>query len=500
MSESLKSSKMGTDPIGKLLLKMSLPAMLSMLVQALYNIVDSVFVSRISETALDAITLVFPMQMLVLAFSLGIGVGTNSIVSRKLGEGKRDEASMCAQTGLFLALVMSGVFAVIGYGISYAYIKPFTKDSPEVFPLAMQYLSIVTCVSFGQMIEILCEKVLQATGNMNIPTISQLIGAITNMILDPIFIFALKMGIAGAAVATVLGQIAAMSFVLIVIAKKDHGIQIFFKNFKFKKEYFLQIFRVGFPTMVMNAVASFTTIFMNTIMKAIHDSLTPITVLGSYFKVQSFVFMPVFGLTQGALPIMGYNYGANNKKRFVKTFQLSLIISFSIMVIGVIIFQTMPHLLMKIFDAQGELLEMGTLALRIISLCFIGAAFGIVMTTMFQSLGRGLYSLLMSLMRQILLLLPAAFLFGKLWGINAVWFAYPFAETLTFIVFLPIAIITIKKAFKLSTDGNTFAADSIQEVMNENAGAADNSPMVAMNAFPVEAMSINENSEENFEE
>ena len=484
MSEALKSSKMGTDPIGKLLLKMSLPAMLSMLVQALYNIVDSVFVSRISETALDAITLVFPMQMLVLAFSLGIGVGTNSIVSRKLGEGKRDEASMCAQTGLFLALVMSGVFAVIGYGISYAYIKPFTKDSPEVFPLAMQYLSIVTCVSFGQMIEILCEKVLQATGNMNIPTISQLIGAITNMILDPIFIFALKMGIAGAAVATVLGQIAAMSFVLIVIAKKDHGIQIFFKNFKFKKEYFLQIFRVGFPT-----------IFMNTIMKAIHDSLTPITVLGSYFKVQSFVFMPVFGLTQGALPIMGYNYGANNKKRFVKTFQLSLIISFSIMVIGVIIFQTMPHLLMKIFDAQGELLEMGTLALRIISLCFIGAAFGIVMTTMFQSLGRGLYSLLMSLMRQIFLLLPAAFLFGKLWGINAVWFAYPFAETLTFIVFLPIAIITIKKAFKLSTDGNTFAA--VQDVMNENAGAADNSPM---NAFPVEAMSINENSEENFEE
>ena len=441
------TKRMGTAPVLGLLLKMSLPMMVSMLVTALYNIVDSYFVSMVSREAYDAVTLSFPMQMLVLAVGLGVSVGTNAIVSRRLGERNVASASELAQTGLFLSLVMSALFGVTGYGISYVYLLGFTKNNPEVFSLGMMYLPIVTSLSFGLMLELIGEKTLQATGNTKIPMLSQLIGAIFNIALDPLFIFVFDMGIAGAAVATVLGQIFAMIFILVYIARHNPGIDMFFKSFKLHWSNIRAIINIGVPTFVMNAVTAFTTITLNAILEGLH-SITAVTVLGSYFKLQSFVFMPVFGLSQGAFPIMNYNYGAHDKKRFVDTFKWMLIISVGIMVVGTVIFQVIPDKLMLIFHAEGELLTMGSVALREISWCFIGAAFGISITNMFQALGHGMCSMLMSLLRQVVLLIPTVWIFGAFLGIDAAWYGYPFAEAITLVVFTPIAIISLKRDFE----------------------------------------------------
>lgn len=444
-NEMIKPNKMGVAPIPKLLATMALPAIFSMLVQSMYNIVDSMFVARVSQASLDAVTIAFPMQMLVLAIALGIGIGTNSIVARRLGERRKEDADTFAQTGLFLAIIASVFALILGLVVPQFFMRLFT-DNAEIRAMGTSYLMICMCCSFGMMIEIAISKSLQATGNMMIPMISQLIGAIVNIILDPIFIFTLKLGVTGAAVATVIGQICSMIFVIIMAGKRLHVIHIFFHKFRPSMKHITTIFKVGLPALVMNAVAGFVTIFMNMILKSY--SADAITVLGVYFKVQSFIFMPIFGLTQGALPIMAYNYGANNKKRFQQTLVLSLIVSLVIMVAGLLIFQLAPEFIMGIFKAEGNLLNIGVVAMRIISWCFIPAALGIVATTACQSIGYGMTSLIMSLLRQVILILPIAYLFGKLWGLDAVWISYPFAEVITALIFTPLMFIFYNKAFK----------------------------------------------------
>jgi len=443
--ENLKSEKMGTKPVGRLLANMSLPAMLSMLVQSLYNVVDSYFVSRLGEEAFTAVSIAYPMQLLTLAFAIGVGVGTNSLIARKLGEGKVEEASDTAKTGLLLAIINAAIFVVVGLTISGRFISLFS-DNPNVVSMGTTFLTIVTSASAGMFIEIIHSKSLQATGNMLIPMISQLIGAITNIILNPILIFGMfgfpEMGIAGSATATVIGQLTSMTYVVIMFRVKSHDIHMTLRGLKVKKQNVLNIYKVGAPTIVMNAIGSVTTTGLNAILMSFSE--TAIAVLGIYFKLQSFIFMPVFGLTQGAMPIMAYNFGANKKKRFYKTFNLSLTVTLIIMTLGLVLFQLMPGQLLSIF---GQNSEIGIHALKVISLCFIPASFGIIITTMFQSIGHGMKSLVMSLLRQLVLILPGAFVFGKLFALKGVWYCYPFAELVTVLIFTPIALKVIKEEF-----------------------------------------------------
>lgn len=442
------SDKMGTMPIGRLLASMSIPAIFSMLVQSLYNVVDSIFVSRIGEDALTAVSLAFPLQMLIIAFALGVGVGSNSLIARKLGEKDIKAASTTASTGLFLAIINAIVFLFIGIFCSKFFMSMFSTDA-KVIEMGTQYLSIVMIFSFGVFIEITCSRMLQATGNMIIPMLSQLLGAIINIVLDPIMIFGLlgfpAMGIAGAAFATVIGQICSMIFVLIMLTVKSHDIHIKIRGFRPQKEFIVEIYKVGLPTICMNAIGSITVTALNGILMTF--SSTAVAILGIYFKLQSFVFMPVFGLTQGAMPIMGYNFGAKNKKRFMHTFYLSFSVAFTIMLLGTLLFWIFPEYLLALFNGSDELVAMGTYVLRILSLCFIPAAFGIIITTMFQALGEGFKSLVMSILRQLGFLLPFAWLFARFFGLQGVWFCYPVSEFLTLIIFIPFAYKTLKKSF-----------------------------------------------------
>lgn len=443
--DNLKSEKMGTVPVGRLLAGMSLPAMLSMLVQSLYNVVDSYFVSKLGEEAFTAVSIAFPMQIMTLAFAVGVGIGTNSLIARKLGEGKVDEATVTARTGLFLAILNAAAFVIIGLVASGPFISLFS-DNPRVISMGTTYLTIVTAASAGMFIEIIHSKTLQATGNMLIPMISQLIGAITNIILNPILIFGLfgfpELGIAGSAVATVIGQLTAMTYVMTMFRLKSHDIHLTLKGLKLKKENVVNIYKVGAPSIVMNAIGSVTTTGLNAILMSFSE--TAIAVLGIYFKLQSFVFMPVFGLTQGAMPIMAYNFGANKKKRFYKTFYLSLTVTIIIMSLGLLMFQLIPGQLLSIF---GQRSDIGIYALKTISLCFLPAAFGIIITTMFQAVGHGMKSLVMSLLRQLVFILPGAFLFGKFFGLNGVWYCYPFAELFCVLIFTPIGFKVIREEF-----------------------------------------------------
>ena len=391
------SDKMGTMPVGKLLFSMSVPAIFSMLVQSLYNVVDSIFVAQVSEDALVAVSIAFPLQMLIIALALGVGVGTNALIARRLGEKRREEANIAANTGIVLSLINMALCMLVGLFLAKPFVGLFTQDA-AVFTMGSQYLMIVMVFSVGVMIEMTCSRVLQATGNMIVPMISQLIGAITNIILDPIFIFGYfgvpKMGVAGAAVATVIGQILAMIFVLIVLKVGTHEVDIAPWRHHPQMQAAKDIYRVGIPTFVMNAIGSLTTTAMNAILMSF--SATAVAVLGIYFKLQSFVFMPIFGLNQGAMPILGYNYGAADEKRFTRTLALSFGVALAIMVIGTVLFWTMPEMLLKLFNGSDQMLQLGSYALRVLALCFLPAACSIIMTTMFQALGKGMMSLVMS--------------------------------------------------------------------------------------------------------
>lgn len=437
MEETVKNqNRMGTAPMLPLIFSMALPAMFSMLVQALYNIVDSYFVSQVSEKGLAAVSLAFPIQNLLIAFAVGTAVGVTSLISRRLGQGRQKEADSAAVHGIILGFLTSLLFALYGAFFTTPYFQMFESD-PEIVQMGDQYISICCIFSFGIFVEVELEKILQATGNMIWPMVFQLVGAVTNIILDPILIFGMfglpAMGVTGAAVATVTGQIAAMIVSILVVALREHEVHISFQNFRPDWKTVKAIYVVGLPAIVMQSIGTVMTMALNGILSGF--STAAYTVFGLYFKLQSFVFMPVFGLTQGLMPIMGYNYGARNKKRLTSSIKQGCVIALVIMTLGMMLFLIFPDKLLGIFNASQELLDIGIPALRIICSCFIFAALGIVGSTLFQSVGRGVYSLIVSLMRQLAVLVPAAWILAKLTGnVNAVWWAFPIAEVFSLLV------------------------------------------------------------------
>lgn len=441
-------NKMGTVSVFQLIVSMSVPAMLSMMVQALYNVVDSFFVAKVSENALTAVSLAFPVQTLLIALAVGTSVGINSLVSRRLGEQKQEEADSAATHGILLGVFNWIIFALIGLLFSEPFFRSFTANQ-EIVTMGTQYMSIVCIVSIGVFVEINIEKTLQATGNMIYPMLSQLLGAVTNIILDPIFIFGLlgvpKMGVAGAAIATVIGQIFAMLFLIFIIAKKEHQVKISFQHFKIDFQIIRNIYSVGFPAIIMQAIGSVMVVGMNAIL--IGFTATAVALFGVYFKLQSFIFMPVFGLTQGVMPIMGYNFGARKRTRLLSAVKIGSVIAVVIMALGTVVFWMVPDRLLSIFNASESMLAIGIPALRTISICFVPAALGIMFSTLFQAIGHGFKSLIISVLRQLVVLVPAAFLLSKL-GLSSVWYAFPIAEIVSLAASILFFVQLYKKTLK----------------------------------------------------
>lgn len=428
----LEENKMGTMPVNKLLITMSVPMMLSMLVQALYNVVDSIFVARIEEDALTAVSLAFPMQMLMMALGMGMGVGVNAMLSKALGAGDQKSVNKAATNGIFLAAVSYVIFLIVGLTL----VRPFYVsqiDNPNIIEYGVIYLTICTTMSFGIYTQIIFERLLQSTGMTFYNMITQMCGAVTNIILDPILIFGLlgapRMGIAGAATATVVGQIVAGTLALIINLKANKEIQISFRGFKPDLKVIKRIYTVGLPSIIMQSIGSVMVFGMNKILGVF--SSTAVAVFGVYFKLQSFIFMPVFGLNNGMIPIIAYNYGAKNRRRMVRTMRFACVYAVAVMLIGVLIFELLPGQLFSLFDASDHMLSMGIPALRIIAIHFPIAAVCIVVGSVFQSLGNGLYSMLTSIMRQIVVLLPAAYLLARSGDVNNVWWSFPIAEIMS---------------------------------------------------------------------
>ena len=454
MGENTQENKMGVMPVNKLIVSMSVPMMVSNLVQALYNIVDSIFVSRIDENALTAVSLAFPMQLLLAALAIGTGVGINSCLSKYLGEGRRDKASDVAKTGLLLALCSYVVFLVAGLTLVDPFYR-FQTDDPAIIEYGHQYLTWVCCLSFGLFFQITFERILQSVGMTFEAMITQVTGAVINMIFDPIMIFGLlgcpKMGVKGAAIATVFGQIVAAIMSLIFNIRRNRDINLSFKGFKPKLAVIGTIYKVGLPSIVMQSIGSVMNYCMNLIL--ISFTSTAVAVFGVYYKLQSFVFMPVFGLNNGLIPIVAYNYGAGNRKRVARTIKLSTIYAIIIMTVGLIIFETIPGPLFKIFDASDNMLLIGKTALRTIAVHFPVAAVCIVLGSAFQALGNGVYSLITSIARQIVVLLPAAYLLASLGSVDYVWWAFPIAEVMSLIATIFFFIRINKKIIKNIPEG-----------------------------------------------
>ncbi len=431
-ADERKENKMGVLPVNRLLITMSLPMMASMLVQSLYNIVDSIFVSRIAEDALTAVSMAFPLQMLMIALAGGTGVGINAILSRSLGEKEYDTANKAAVNGIFLAALSYILFLIIGLTV----VKPFymgqTGDS-EIIEYGVQYLTIVLSCSFGIFGQFIFERLLTSTGRTLLSMITQGTGAIINLILDPILIFGLlgapKLGVRGAAIATVCGQIVAAILACILNIKKNPDIHISFKGFRPDGRMIGNIYKIGVPSIIMQAIGSVMVYILNKIL--ITFSSTAVAVFGVYFKLQSFVFMPVFGMNNGMIPIVAYNYGAEKKDRMMKTWKLAWIYASAIMLIGVIAFEAIPDVLLGFFDASADMTAMGRVALRIIAVHFPIAAYCIVTGSMFQALGTSVYSMIVSIMRQIVVLIPAAYLLSLLGNVDFVWWSFPIAELMS---------------------------------------------------------------------
>jgi len=439
MQKQERSQMLGTMPMNRLVPKIAVPIMISMLVQALYNIVDSIFVARYDPNALTAVSLVYPIQILMIALATGLGTGINSLISRKLGEKRPKEALQAARNGIFLELSGSALFVVIGLFLSEVFMGMFTHD-PVLRALGTTYLSIVCTASFGLFVSITFERMMQATGNTMLSMITQLVGAVTNIILDPILIFGLcglpRMGIAGAAWATVIGQVLGMFLGFVLNQRKNPELRLTLQGFRIDGRIIRDILAVGLPSSVMASIGSVLNVLMNLILIAYGNAA--VSVLGVYFKLQSFVFMPVFGLSNGLVPIVGYNFGARLIRRVYGAMKVALIYAMTIMAVGTAAFMLIPETLMGLFESEGasELTEIGVIALRTISINFILAAIGITLSTVFQAVGRGSYSLIMSLCRQLIVLLPAAWLLSKLGGLNAIWWSFPIAEAVSLIICL----------------------------------------------------------------
>ena len=450
-----RENRMGTQSINSLLLSMSIPMMISMLVQALYNIVDTMFVSKLGQDALTALSLAFPVQNLLIAISVGTGVGMNALLSRSLGEKNFERANATANNGIFLSFVSAFIVMILGFVAVKPYFESF-GSSKNVIMLGTDYLSICMIASYGLFGQVICEKLLQSTGKTLLSMAVQLSGAVINIILDPIlingFLIIPKMGVTGAALATVIGQIAAMVIGLFINCKYNKEITLSVKGVvKPDKEVIKRIYSVGIPSICMASIGSVMTVLMNQIMR-VFDSATAATgqaVFGIYFKLQSFVFMPVFGLNNGMVPIVAYNFGAKNKDRIKKTVKLSVIYACSIMALGLLAFQIFPEQLLRIFDTGDDdmkkIIEIGVPMLRSISLSFVLAGYCIVAGSVFQALGNGLRSLIVSVCRQLVVLVPVAFLLAVATKyIGAMWLSFPIAE----ICSLTMSYLFMRKTYR----------------------------------------------------
>lgn len=448
--DTANENKMGIMPVGKLLITMSLPMMISMVVQALYNIVDSVFVSRVSEDALTAVSMAFPLQALCIALGAGMGVGVNALLSKSLGAKDNDMVNKSALNGLFMTFVSYLVLLVIGIFA----VKPFymiQTDSADIIQYGTDYLSVICCFSFGMFFQFTFERLLQSTGRTFQTMITQTVGAITNIILDPIFIFGYfgvpAFGVKGAAIATVIGQIIAAVLALIMNIKVNTDIDFSLKGFKPDIKIIGMIYKVGLPSIIMQSIGSVMVFCLNKIL--IVFSSTAVAVFGVYFKLQSFVFMPVFGLNNGLIPIMAYNYGAKKKDRMIKTIKCGLLIAFSIMSVGMVVFELFPDAILALFEASDNMLAMGKVALRTIAIHFPVAAICIVLGSAFQALGNAVYSMFVSIARQLVVLIPVAYALSKLGNVNYVWWCFPIAEimslTITVIFFIKLKREVIDK-------------------------------------------------------
>ncbi len=460
MSE-IRENKMGTKPMLPLVLTMSLPAMFSMMIQALYNVVDSIFVAQYHPDALQAVSLAYPLQLILISFGVGTAVGVNSLIARRLGAKNYKEANAAATTGLFLAVVNWVFFLLLGLFAARPFISLFTKDQ-TVIGYGATYLNIVLCISFGMLVSTMGEKILQSTGNMIFPMLTQLLGAVINIILDPLLIFGVgffpRMGVAGAAIATVIAQHCSMLFILLVLFLRKHEVKISFRGFRLQGMVLKNIYAVGFPAIIMQSIGSVMVSGINLII-SIADitasyAAAYINAFGIYFKLQSFVFMPVFGLNQGVSPIIGYNYGARNKKRMYSAFNLGVVIAAGIMALGTLLFHVAPEWLLSLFEsdaaadmaANARLAEVGVPMLRIISLSFMFAACGIMFGTLFQAIGKGMYSMVMSVCRQLVVLLPVAFILSKV-NMIVMWYAFPIAEVVCLLIAIGFFIRLRQKQF-----------------------------------------------------
>ena len=429
--EQVRENKMGTMPINKLLISMALPMVISMLVQAMYNIVDSIFVSRLSENALTAVSMAFPMQSLMFSVASGIGVGMNALLSRSLGQKNFKAANKAAMNGMFLEAIGAFLFILVGIFL----VEPFFRiqtDNPEIIDLGISYTRLCMVLCFGIYGQFTFERILQSTGRTFYTMITQLVGAVINIILDPIMIFGLlgfpKLGVAGAALATVIGQIFAAAIAFILNKKKNPDVQLEFKGFRPENHYIKTILAVGIPSIIMASVGSVMTFGMNLILGVYLASSTAVAVFGVYFKLNSFIFMPVFGLNNGMVPIVSYNYGARNRKRLMDTIKFSIIYAVALMLIGLALFQFIPDKLLALFNASEDMLAIGVPALRIISLSFSFAGVCIIIVSTFQALGHGFFSMFVSIARQLVVLLPSAFILAAVGGLQATWWSFPIAE------------------------------------------------------------------------
>lgn len=452
----MEENIMGYKPILPLVARMSIPTMISMIITGLYNVVDSIYVARIGSDALTAVSLAFPLQNLIMAIALGVGIGVNSSIARTLGEGKSDVASNIACHGIIIAFISYILFVVFALCSAHDFLGFFTSSQPIIF-LGVEYLKTLSIFSFGLIIHITIEKILQSTGEMFLPMIFQAIGAITNIILDPIFIFGgfniPAYGVKGAAIATIISQILAMVLAIYTLFFKKNKISVNFGNFRFDYSIVKSIFNVGLPTIFIQSLGSILVICLNSLL--ISYSEIAVAFMGIFFKLQTFVYMAIEGLRQGILPIVGYNYGASNGKRVFDTIKVSVFISLIFTISGTLVCNIFPIQIISLFDASEDMLSIGVNALKILSICFIPATFGIVFITIFQSLGMGFYSLIICLIRQIAIIIPLSYVLSGFIGLTGIWITFVIAE----IIGALLSIILFKKVVKNDKVFNIYDAN-----------------------------------------
>lgn len=459
MNNQTDQNRLGTEPILPLLIKLSIPSIFSMTIQALYNVVDSIYVGNYSVSGLSALSLAFPLQMFLIAISVGTGVGASSLISRLLGKREKERASRVAEHVLLLSVFYGIIIALIGAFFSRGIISIFTDDIP-LLNMASEYISIIFIGSTFLFVPILSSDILRGEGNTFVPMVAMLIGAVINIVLDPFLIFGIgpfpELGAAGAAYATVFSRFISGIYIIYMVFNNDRDIIIDKSKFKFEFKIIKDIYEVGLPAMVMQFLGSFMTAGLNLIVGSYNTDA--IAVVGIYFKLQSFVFMPVFGLNQGYMPIIGYNYGFNKPDRMKKTIKYGLLVGGSITTLGFIAFQLIPEQLVRLFNDDPELVSMGVTALKTISLAFPIIGLAIVASTTFQAVGRGVISLIASFLRQIIVLLPAAYILGKIGGVSLIWYSFPLSEFISGVVLVILFVKVFSTVFK-NMDAGIIDAD-----------------------------------------